>query len=163
MTFTATKPKNVETNNGIAWATTIKFNGVVCAHISNDGRGACDDHEWVDKTYIDQFIAEADKLNGDGSDGNLFSGFDKKDHRGQPGADFCSPLVEKLMQEAENAAAREAQLKRDSKKHICALMPGKDHSKGYTIFKNVRPTTEMLARLRAEYPGIKILNPGVEA
>lgn len=155
MTFTATKPKCVETNNGVAWATSIKVNGVVVAKISNDGRGACDDHHWLDKSYVDQFIAEADKLNGDGSDGNLYAGFDKKDHRGQPGPDFCAAYVEKLMQEAERQYAFE----RDCKKHVVVQLPGKP---GRSLVKNTRPTAALVEQLKKQYPGIKILNPGFD-
>lgn len=154
MTFTATKPKCVETNNGVAWATTIKKNGVVLAKISNDGRGACDDHEWLDKSEVDAFIAEAEAFNAQRKD-PIFAGFPKKDHRGQPGADFCSLYVESLMQTAE----RQAIFEKDCKKHIVVQLVGKEN---YSLLRNKRPTPEIVAQLRNQYPGIKILNPGFD-
>lgn len=154
MTFTATKPKCVETNHGVAWATTIKKNGVVLAHISNDGHGACDDHEWLDKSECAAFVAEAEAYNAANSQVDC-TVFEKIDHRGQPGADFCSLYVESLMQEAERAAAFE----RDCKKHVVVQLPGKD---GMSLVKNKRPTPELVAQLRKQYPGIKILNPGFD-
>uniref|UniRef100_A0AAU6W1C1 Uncharacterized protein n=1 Tax=Pseudomonas phage Nican01 TaxID=3138540 RepID=A0AAU6W1C1_9CAUD len=154
MTFTATKPKCVETNNGVAWATVIKKNGVVLAHVSNDGRGACDDHEWLDKSEADAFIAEAEAFNAKLKE-NLYAGFAKKDHRGQPGADFCSAYVESLMQQAES----DAKFAADCKKHIVVQLEGQP---GYSMVKNKRPTPELVAQLKKQYPGIKILNPGFD-
>ncbi|ATW58065.1 hypothetical protein CNR34_00132 [Pseudomonas phage nickie] len=152
--FTATKPKCVQTNNGVAWATSIKVNGIVVAKISNDGRGACDDHHWLDKSHVDEFVAQTEAYNA-GLKENLHAMFDKKDHRGQPGADFCSGFVEHLMQEAEKLALFE----RDCKKHVVVQLPGKDT---LSLVKNTRPTPELVAKLKKQYPGIKILNPGFD-
>lgn len=154
MTFTASKPKCVETNSGVAWATVIKKNGVVLAHISNDGRGACDDHEWLDKSECAAFVAEAEAYNA-ANPHDAYAMFDKMDHRGQPGADFCSGYVESLMQQAES----DAKFAADCKKHIVVQLEGKP---GYSLVKNKRPTTEIVAQLKKQYPGIKILNPGFD-
>lgn len=165
MTFTASKPKMKMMPNGfnVAFTTTLFKSGVVVAQIKNTGNGGCDIYTFIDPSEIDAFLAEAEKFNAGSPDVDLYMTLPKKHADGTPGGDFCTAYLESLMQIAEQEAARKAGLAKDCKKHICALMPGKDHSKGYTIFKNVRPTEALVAQLRAKYPGIKILNPGVEA
>ena len=165
MTFTASKPKQKIMPNGfnVQFTTSVLKNGVVVAQVRNRGTGGCDEYTFIDTAEIDNFIAEAEKLNATLPDADLYMKMPKKYANGEPGGDFCCAYLESLMTAAENAHARAAGLAKDCKKHVCALMPGKDHSKGYTIFKNVRPTEALVAQLRAKYPGIKILNPGVEA
>lgn len=157
MTFTADKPKCVETNSGVSWATAIKKNGVVVAKISNSGRGGCDNHYWLDKSLCAEFADEAEKYNAAHPHAAL-AFFQKIDLLNQPDADYCSRYVESLMQEAERRTAFE----KDCKKHVVIKLADDTEDQPYRIFKNARPTADFVAKIRSQYPGIKILNPGID-
>lgn len=152
MTFSANKPKMQTTNNGVAWVSVLKYNGKVIAHVENDGRGACDNWVWVDKARALEFAEAAEAFNSTIS--QLASVFPKLDHRSLPDPDFCSMFFESLMQKAE----QETKFKLDCKKHVVVQLPNKA---GYSIFKNSRPTPEIVAQIVKQFPGAKILNPGV--
>lgn len=150
MTFSANKPKMQTTNNGVAWVSVLKYNGKVIAHVENDGRGACDNWVWVDKARALEFADAAEAFNKNVEP----HFFEKLDHRNLPDPDYCSQFFESLMQQAE----QEAKFKLDCKKHVVVQLPNKA---GYSIFKNTRPTPDVVAQIIKQFPDAKILNPGV--
>lgn len=158
--FTTSKPKQYEHSHGVAWNCKLYANGRHVANIEQQGWGASDDYDWLDKSALiwDAFCEQAEAQNKKELADDVLAYFtNPRTPYNWPDPDFCSVFMQNLLNEAE----RNANIARDSKKHVCALLPGKDHSKGYTIFKNARPTATVLAQLNDRYPGIIILNPGI--
>lgn len=154
MTFTASKPKMREHDRGVEWSCGIKLNGVVVANVFQAGRGGCDEYTWLDKSAMMPFADAAEEFNK----ANGHTGFQKFYESGELSGDFCTWYVEDLMAQAEY----DQKLERDCKKHVCARLQGDDPKKGWRLFKGARPTPEFIAAIKAKYPGITILNPGVE-
>lgn len=158
--FTTSKAKEHEHSHGVAWTCKLYANGKHVANVEQQGWGASDDYDWLDKSALiwDAFCEQAGELNKKEMEADTLAYFtNPRTPNNWPCPDYCSVFIQHLLNEAD----RTAKIARDSKKHVCALLPGKDHSKGYTIFKNLRPTATVLADLNARYPGIIILNPGV--
>lgn len=152
-------PQQHNTRDGVAWMTHIYLDGKKLAMVENSGRGGCDEYEWFGNTRADIVAVEEPFFNAakawnlaNRPDDTPEGGYEDICKFGGLG-DYASMYLEHLMQVAE----LNKKLRRDCKKMICIRRPGQSQFE-YSFFKNMAPTAENIARVKAKFPDATILN-----